>query len=139
VKSRPRWREDGFNFTELERVDAAPGDRSGGSQFHSITIRAAVNTRLTAMAGFPKPKTTHPLNDPHRQTIAHSSFEPAENNSVRFKRTLAKGKLQRDEPVWTKAEFEKHFADMDKYAAQLDTLIAELKPLRSPTYFFLGF
>jgi hypothetical protein len=74
-----------------------------------------------------------------RGSVAHSSFEAAENNSVRFKRTLAKGKLQRDEPLWTKTTFEKHFADMDKYAGQLDRLIEDLKPFRSPTYFFLGF
>jgi hypothetical protein len=105
-------------MVDLQASDKAPAWRTNGSDL------------LKAIRG---------INDPHRQTIAHSSFEPAENNSVRFKRTLAKGKLQRDEPVWTKAAFEKHFADMDKYAAQLDRLIADLKPLRSPTYFFLGF
>jgi hypothetical protein len=78
-------------------------------------------------------------NDPYRQIVAHSSFEPAENNSVRFKRTVAKGKLQRNEPVWTKTMFDNHFADMDKYALQLDDLIADLQPFRGPTYFFLGF
>ncbi len=78
-------------------------------------------------------------NDPCRQIVAHSSFEPAENNSVRFKRTIARGKLQRNEPVWTKMMFDNHFADMDKYAIQLDGLIAELQPFRGPTYFVFGF
>jgi hypothetical protein len=79
------------------------------------------------------------VNSPPRQIVAHSSFEPAENGSVRFKRTVAKGKLKRDEPVWTKETFEKYFDDMDRHAAKLDQLVADLKPIRSPTYFFLGF
>jgi len=78
-------------------------------------------------------------NDPCRQIVAHSSFEPAENNSVRFKRTVARGKLQRNETVWTKTMFDNHFADMDKYAIQLDGLIADLQPFRGPTYFVFGF
>lgn len=79
------------------------------------------------------------INSPHRQVVAHSSFEPAENGSVRFKRTKATGKLQREEPIWTEAIFDNHFAEMDKCAAQLDKLIADLKPIRGPTYFVLGF
>jgi hypothetical protein len=79
------------------------------------------------------------INSPHRQIAAHSSFEPAENGSVRFKRTKAKGKLQREEPVWTKAMFNGHFSEMDKCAAKLDKLIADLRPIQSPTYFVLGF
>ena len=79
------------------------------------------------------------INSPPRQIVAHSSFEPAENGSVRFKRTEAKGKLKRGEPVWTKEQFEKYFADMDRHALKLDHLVAELKPVRNPTYFVLGF
>jgi hypothetical protein len=79
------------------------------------------------------------INNPPRQIVAHSSFEPAENGSVRFKRTEAKGKLKRVEPVWTKEMFEKYFADMKNYAVELDQLVAELKPVRISTYFVLGF
>jgi hypothetical protein len=79
------------------------------------------------------------INSPPGQIVAHSSFEPAENGSVRFKRTEAKGKLKRGEPVWTKEQFEKYFGDMDGHAVKLDQLVADLKPVRNPTYFVLGF
>jgi hypothetical protein len=79
------------------------------------------------------------VNSPPRQIVAHSSFEPAENGSVRFTRTEAKGKLKRGEPIWTKETFEKYFGDMDRHAVKLDHLVADLKPVRSPTYFVLGF
>jgi hypothetical protein len=79
------------------------------------------------------------INNPPRQIIAHSSFEPAENGSVRFKRTEAKGKLKRDELVWTKEKFEQYFRDMDRHATKLDHLVADLNPIRNPTYFVLGF
>src|SRR6202011_1145260 len=35
------------------------------------------------------------LNNPHRQIVAHSQFEPAADESVRFKRTIAKDTLKR--------------------------------------------
>jgi hypothetical protein len=76
---------------------------------------------------------------PNHRALLLFSFEPAENNSVRFKRTVARGKLQRNEPVWTKTMFDNHFADMDQHAAQLDRLISDLKPFKIATYFSLGF
>ena len=68
------------------------------------------------------------VNNPHRQIVAHSGFEPGpEKFSVRFKRTVAKAALVRHEPVWTKDVFEGHFKKMSAFETELQKLRGELK------------
>jgi len=79
------------------------------------------------------------INSPPRQIVAHSPFEPGpEENSVRFKRVVARDKLRHEEPVWTEQTFKDRFTQMQKYTLQLKRLADDLKPYAG-TYFFLGF
>jgi hypothetical protein len=79
------------------------------------------------------------INSPPRQIVAHSPFEPGpEENSVRFKRVVARDKLRHEEPVWTEQTFKDHFTQMQKCTLQLKRLADDLKPYAG-TYFFLGF
>jgi hypothetical protein len=77
------------------------------------------------------------LNDPLRQTIAHSLFEPSnEKGSVVFKRTTTRGKLKQTLITWDKKQFKDHFKNMDECTAELAKLAVDLRPV---TFFFLGF
>jgi hypothetical protein len=72
----------------------------------------------------------HGLNNPHRQTVIHSTFSPEGTDSVKFKRTTARGKLSVREEVWTTADFERHFSEMEDMTSQLGKIIAELQPYK---------
>jgi hypothetical protein len=79
------------------------------------------------------------LNSPSRQIVAHSTFEPFENGSVRFKRTTAKETLKRDAPVWSTKKFNDDFLKLEECATKLTQLVFDLSPYRGGTYFILGF
>ena len=89
------------------------------------------------------------INQPHRQNLIHATFEPAaKNNGVNFLRTTARDKLKRDLIEWERTKFEDYFSDMERYAADLENLIRDLKPYvpsldfsdaRNSTYLILGF
>jgi hypothetical protein len=68
------------------------------------------------------------LNDPHRQTLAHSRFEPEGSDAVRFIRVVAKGKLSHKEPVWTRSDFLRRYEEMQRISDDLSQLTAELRP-----------
>jgi hypothetical protein len=68
------------------------------------------------------------LNDPHRQTIAHSRFEPEGSDAVRFIRVVAKGKLSRKELVWTRSDFLRRYEEMQRISDELSQLTVELRP-----------
>src|ERR1700730_17465819 len=51
------------------------------------------------------------VND-ERQVVAHSTFEPHPQGGVKFKRTIARGRLNRVDPHWTEAKFQKEFDRM---------------------------
>jgi hypothetical protein len=70
------------------------------------------------------------INNPDRQTVIHSTFEPHGTDSVKFRRVTAKGKLSIQEPIWTKADFERRCAEMDGLATELAALITKLKRYR---------
>ena len=68
-------------------------------------------------------------NSPHRQTVIHSTFEPHDAGAVKFVRvTTNSGKLKVDDTIWTAEDFAKHFSKMERVAADLNKVIAELKP-----------
>ena len=69
------------------------------------------------------------INSPHRQTVIHSTFEPHDAGAVKFVRvTTNSGKLKVDDTIWTAEDFAKHFSKMERVAADLNKVIAELKP-----------
>src|SRR5262245_9469557 len=66
-----------------------------------------------------------------RQIVIHSSFEPADAGGVQFKRTVAKdGRIRVDDQVWNNEKFSKHYAKMTSLEADLDKLIALIKPVK---------
>jgi hypothetical protein len=63
------------------------------------------------------------INNPVRQIVIHSSFEPAPDGSVQFRRTVAKdGRIRVDDQVWDDKEFCKHYSKMTSLEAELDKL-----------------
>jgi hypothetical protein len=65
-----------------------------------------------------------------RQIVIHSSFEPTEDGSVQFKRTVAKdGRVELLNQVWTDKDFSKHYEKMAKLETDLDKLIQLIKPV----------
>jgi len=65
-----------------------------------------------------------------RQIVIHSSFEPARDGSVQFKRTVARdGRVRVDDQVWNDKEFYKHYANMSKLETELGRLIELIKPV----------
>jgi hypothetical protein len=69
------------------------------------------------------------INDPHRQTVIHSTFEPFGNDGVRFQRVIAKrGVIDRRPQEWDKARFENFCKQMETLAPEIERLIENLKP-----------
>jgi hypothetical protein len=65
-----------------------------------------------------------------RQTVIHSSFEPA-GGGVQFKRTVAKdGRVRVNDQVWGDKEFSKHYSKMREVETELDKLIELIKPVK---------
>jgi hypothetical protein len=65
-----------------------------------------------------------------RQLVIHSSFEPAPDGSVQFRRTVAKdGRVRIDDDVWDDKEFSKHYTEMRSLEAELDKLLELIKPV----------
>jgi hypothetical protein len=54
-----------------------------------------------------------------RQVMAHNSFEPAANDGVQFKRTTAKGKIRKDDPLWSKQKFEQSYKALQDIRQEL--------------------
>jgi hypothetical protein len=72
-----------------------------------------------------------------RQVVIHSSFEPAPNGGVRFKRPVAKrGRFHVNDPVWDDKKFDAQYKKMTRLADDLDQLVEEIKP--APTVGRLG-
>jgi hypothetical protein len=69
------------------------------------------------------------INDPVRQTVIHSSFEPASGGGVQFKRTTARGHIDVLDPLWTDNEFSKHYKKMKELEEALEKLIQLVKPI----------
>jgi hypothetical protein len=66
-----------------------------------------------------------------RQIVIHSSFEPAHEGSVQFKRTVARdGRVCVDDQVWNDKEFSKHCSTMSELETALDKLIELIKPVK---------
>jgi hypothetical protein len=66
-----------------------------------------------------------------RQIVIHSSFEPAHDGGVQFKRTVAKdGRVRVDDQVWNDKEFSKHYSTMSELETKLDKLIELIKPVK---------
>jgi hypothetical protein len=69
------------------------------------------------------------VNNPHRQTVIHSTFEPEGDDSVKFRRTTTSHvELVTKESVWTSSDFAKRFAEMHRLATELEKVIAALQP-----------
>jgi len=65
-----------------------------------------------------------------RQMVIHSSFEPAEDGNVQFRRTVARdGRIHVDNPVWDNKEFSKHYSAMTELETKLEKLIGLIKPV----------
>jgi hypothetical protein len=65
-----------------------------------------------------------------RQIVIHSSFEPALNGRVQFKRTVAShGRVRVDDPVWDETKFSDYYEKMIRLEADLNSLILLIKPL----------
>ena len=69
------------------------------------------------------------INNPVRQTVIHSSFEPASSGGVQFKRTTAKGHIDVLDPLWTDKDFSEHYETMKELEAALEKLIQLVKPI----------
>ena len=67
------------------------------------------------------------INEPDRQTVIHSTFEPAEDG-VRFRRIVAKAALKRAEVTWDKKQFEQRFLAMQAAVSDLRLLVERLQP-----------
>jgi hypothetical protein len=72
------------------------------------------------------------INNPIRQIVIHSSFEPAPGGGgVQFKRTVARdGRVSFDAPVWNDEKFAEHYAKMTSLEVDLDKLINLIKPVK---------
>jgi len=70
------------------------------------------------------------INNPVRQIVIHSSFEPAPGGGVQFRRTVARdGRIRVDDQVWGNTEFSKHYSTMTDLENKLDKLIGLIKPV----------
>jgi hypothetical protein len=70
-----------------------------------------------------------------RQIVIHSSFEPAPNGGVHFKRTVARqGRVRVYDKVWDDKAFSDHYSEMSKLEADLDRLIQLIKPTELPRF-----
>ena len=66
-----------------------------------------------------------------RQMVIHSSFEPTEDGSVQFRRTVARdGRIRVDNPVWDNKEFSKHYSAMTELETKLEKLFGLIKPVK---------
>jgi hypothetical protein len=66
-----------------------------------------------------------------RQIVIHSSFEPAQDGSVQFRRTVARdGRIRVDDQVWDDKKFSKHCSAMVELEKALDKLIGLIKPVK---------
>jgi hypothetical protein len=63
-----------------------------------------------------------------RQVVAHSAFEPHEKDGVQFRRTVARGQLNRLDPHWTEEKFEREFEKMEKLERELENILRHIKP-----------
>jgi hypothetical protein len=66
-----------------------------------------------------------------RQVMAHSRFEPRENGSVQFRRTVAKGgkvTVQDKDHLWDVGKFTKEFEKLEELRAKLNALKHKLTP-----------
>jgi hypothetical protein len=68
------------------------------------------------------------INEPDRQIVIHSTFEPDDVDGVRFTRLIAKKGLDRPKQVWSKKKFEDLFTKMDTLAGELERLVNEIEP-----------
>jgi hypothetical protein len=65
-----------------------------------------------------------------RKFVIHSSFEPADDGKVQFKRTVAaKGIVKSQDQVWTNKKFCNHYKTMTGLETALDKLIKLIKPV----------
>jgi|EndMetStandDraft_3_1072993.scaffolds.fasta_scaffold97396_5 hypothetical protein len=65
-----------------------------------------------------------------RQLVIHSSFEPAPDGGVQFRKTVAKdGRVRIDDQVWTDKEFSQRYEKMAALETDLNSLILLIKPL----------
>ena len=63
-----------------------------------------------------------------RQIVAHGAFEPHEIGGVQFKRTVARGQLNRVNPHWSEDKFEKEFSAMQELQRELENILRHIKP-----------
>jgi len=64
-----------------------------------------------------------------RQLVIHSSFEPAPNGGVQFKRTVPKGgRVRVEDQVWGDKKFDDQYTKMQGRADDLDKLVDVIKP-----------
>jgi hypothetical protein len=58
-----------------------------------------------------------------RILMAHSTFEPAADDGVQFRRTVAKdGKIKKVDPLWTKEKFEQSYKQLQDIRGRLTKL-----------------
>jgi hypothetical protein len=73
-----------------------------------------------------------------RQIVAHSAFEPHTMGGVQFKRTVARGHLNRMDPHWSEDKFKSEFDKMQRLERNLEDILRQIKPF-VPTFHLLGF
>jgi hypothetical protein len=69
------------------------------------------------------------INEPHRQTVIHSRFEPHEGG-VKFTRLIAKQGLEHSPHIWPKKKFDDLCATMDGLARELEQIVKDLEPYK---------
>jgi hypothetical protein len=79
------------------------------------------------------------INNPDRQVIIHSTFEPlvfGKTKGVRFTRIITnKGELKRSTQDWPCQRFTNFFSSMEAIAAELERIVAQLKPYTPSLHF----
>jgi hypothetical protein len=78
------------------------------------------------------------INDPHRQTLAHSHFEATVDGGVQFKRARARESLKREDPLWPPQKFKEHSQKLQSLTAELYHLVLQLRPDWASTYHIIG-
>lgn len=63
-----------------------------------------------------------------RQVVAHSAFEPGGGGGVQFRRTVAKGQINRQDPFWDEAKFAREFETMKRLEASLANVLRHIQP-----------
>ena len=101
---------------------------AGGVDFArkaNLLRTVVLETAVEEKAGISKLFSTIFQQNDNRVFIAHSTFEPAADEAVQFRRTVARdGKIKKHDPLWTKEKFEASY----KCSKEIRDQLTKLRP-----------